>query len=368
MKLCIITGESSGDLHAASVVAELRKLDPTLDVFGMGGERLAAEGMRIVHGIESMGVVGLFNVIKQIPMFKRVFDKLIATIEAERPDAVMLVDFPDFNLRLARRCKALGIKVIYFISPQVWAWRKTRVKLIARDVDHMLVLFPFEEEFYRKHNVPVTYVGHPLVDQLEPMRLEKGEPHTPLKLALLPGSRRSEVASLLRTMVDAALELRKRRPVDAQIIKANTISRAQIDELLGSDKAAFTVVEGDGRNALAASDLCFASSGTATLEAAILGVPSVVMYRLSRLTHIVAKRLVKIPDFSLVNIVAGSRIVPELLQEEVTTAQVVREAEKMLEPEAWRGTQAALADVRARLGVGGASARAAAKIVELVQG
>lgn len=368
MKLCVVTGEASGDLHAAHVVAELRKLDPALEVFGMGGSMLAGQGMRIVEGIEQMGIVGLFNVIKQLPMVKRVFDRLVRTIARERPDAVVLVDYPDFNLRLAQKCRSMGIRVIYFISPQVWAWRQRRVHQIARDVDHMLVLFPFEEDFYRKYDVPVTYVGHPLVDQLSSMYVEQREPHNPLQLALLPGSRTTEVRSLLRIMVDATLKLRESRAAEATIIRANTIPRELIAEILGSDAAGFRIVEHDGRRAIAAADLCFASSGTATLEAAILGTPPIVMYRLSALTHLAAKWLVRIPHFSLVNIVAGKRIVPELLQSAVTAEQVVREAERMLEPSTYRDVQSDLDEVRRKLGEAGASERAARKIYTLLAG
>lgn len=368
MKLCVVTGEASGDLHASHVVARLKELDPVLEVFGMGGSMLAREGMRVVQSIDTMGIVGLFNVIKQIPMLKRVFDSLVATIAEERPDAVMLVDYPDFNLRLARKCRSLGIRVIYFISPQVWAWRRRRVRQIARDVDHMLVLFPFEEEFYRTHGVAATYVGHPLVDQLSSIYVEKLVPHTPVKLALLPGSRSSEVNSLLRIMVDAALELKKRRPVEASIIRANTIPRALIDDILAADAGEFTIIEQEGRRAVAAADLCFASSGTATLEAAIVGTPPIVMYRLSALTHLAAKWLVKIPHFSLVNIVAGKRVVPELLQSQVTVSQVVREAERLLDPANYRQVQSELSEVRRKLGASGAAERAARKIYTLMGG
>lgn len=367
MKLCVITGEASGDLHASHVVAELRRLDPSLEVFGMGGEMLRAAGMRVIEPIEQLGIVGLFNVIKQLPMLRRVFERVATSIAEERPDAVMLVDFPDFNLRLAQRCKRLGIRVIYFISPQVWAWRRRRVHQIARDVDHMLVLFPFEEDFYRQHGVPVTYVGHPLIDQLHPLVRQKREPQSPLRLVLLPGSRRTEVESLLRIMIDATDELSKTRAVTAQIIKANTIARSQIDSILGSDATRFEVVEEHGTEAIAAADLCFASSGTVTLEAAVLGVPSVVMYRLSKLTHFVARWLVKIPNFSLVNIVAGHRIVPELLQDEVTPRRVREAAEEMLEPENYRRILGDLAAVREKLGTPGASERAAQKIYTLLE-
>ena len=166
MKLAIVAGEASGDLHAAEVVRELKRLDPTLQTFGIGGDLLEREGMNVLHHAREMGIVGLFNVLRHLGMFRRIFKELVQTIARERPDAVVLVDYPDFNLRLARRCRKMGIRVIYYISPQVWAWRRRRVEQIKRTVHHMLVIFPFEEDFYRQHNVPVTYVGHPLLDEL----------------------------------------------------------------------------------------------------------------------------------------------------------------------------------------------------------
>ncbi|MFZ2491996.1 MAG: lipid-A-disaccharide synthase, partial [Thermoanaerobaculia bacterium] len=161
MKLAIVAGEASGDLHASEVVRALKRLDPSLEMFGIGGDLLAREGMRVLHHASEMGIVGLFNVIRHLPMFRRVFSELIEAIAVERPDAVLLVDYPDFNLRVAKKCRAMGLRVIYYISPQLWAWRQGRVRQIAKNVDRMIVIFPFEEEFYRSNGVPVTYVGHP---------------------------------------------------------------------------------------------------------------------------------------------------------------------------------------------------------------
>src|SRR5437867_2203026 len=217
MKLAVIAGEASGDLHASEVVRELKLLDPRLETFGIGGDLLAAEGMRILHHAREMGIVGLFNVLRNYPMFRRIFDDTVRAIAAEKPDAVMLVDYPGFNLRMARRCRELGLRVIYYISPQVWAWRRGRVKQIARYVDRMIVILPFEEDFYRQHDVPVTHVGHPLIDELAgiergdrpPGQIRDGggpageEAGAPLKVALLPGSRRGEVSALLPAMLDA---------------------------------------------------------------------------------------------------------------------------------------------------------------------
>lgn len=368
MKLGVITGEASGDLQAAGVVHELRKLIPNLEVFGMGGDHLRAEGVRTTHDIRDMGVVGLFNVLKHLPMFRRVFAELISCIERERPEAVMLVDYPDFNLRLARKIHELGIKVIYYISPQVWAWRTSRVHHIAKYVDQMIVLFPFEEPFYRKHGVPVEYVGHPLVEQLESLRSKKHAPggERPLKLALLPGSRRGEVASLLEPMLRAVELLRKERSIDSYVVKASTIDASSLQQSVRAISPQTRIVESHGRAAVADADLVFASSGTATLETAVLGVPLVVMYRLSPMTHLVARRLVKLPHFSLVNIVAEREVVPELLQHDVNPEKIAKVAGELLQPERYNQTVAALHDVASRLGEHGASARAASVVARVM--
>jgi lipid-A-disaccharide synthase len=207
MKLAVVAGEASGDLHASEVVRELKELVPALETFGIGGDLLAAEGMRLLHHAKEMGIVGLFNVLRNLRMFRRIFDDTVDAIARERPDAVLLVDYPGFNLRLAKRCRKLRIRVIYYISPQVWAWRQGRVNDIAKIVDRMIVLFPFEEEFYRKHDVAVTYVGHPLIDELAGIARGERPPSSPLSVALLPGSRRGEVKSLLPPMLDAVHEL-----------------------------------------------------------------------------------------------------------------------------------------------------------------
>lgn len=368
MKLCVVTGEASGDIHAAEVLKELRAFDPSLVAFGFGGDSLAAQGVRILHHVSELGIVGLFNVLKHLRWFKKIFAQLVAEIERERPDAVLLVDYPDFNLRVAKKVRALGIPVIYYISPQLWAWRKGRVRHIAENVDHMIVLFPFEEEFYREHGVPVTYAGHPLVEQLGAIRrvAEPVDPNRPVRVALLPGSRRMEVASLLPPMLDAIEILRRERPVDAFIVKAPTIDRAALESAIARKGIDVRIVAERQRESIASADIAFASSGTATLETAVIGVPVVVMYRLSRMTYMLAKHLVKLPNFSLVNIVAGKKVVPELIQDEVNGERIAREARALLEPANYAAAVAELTRVRERLGEPGASRRAAEKIYRLV--
>ena len=362
MKLAIVAGEASGDLHASEVVHELKKLEPKLTTFGIGGDLLAAEGMDVLHHAREMGIVGLFNVIRHLGMFRRVFAELLAEIEKRRPDAVLLVDYPDFNLRLAKRVHALGIPVIYYISPQVWAWRRGRVKGIARCVDHMIVIFPFEEQFYREHGVPVTYVGHPLIDELTERRATASV-NDQLTLALMPGSRRGEVASVLGPMIDAVRVLRRDRDVHAYVIQAPTIGA---HELQKASDAGIEIIPHDRGESLAAADVALSSSGTATLESAIVGTPVVVVYKLSPATHWLALRLVKLSHFSLVNIVAGREVVPELLQHDVNGERIADEVRKLIEPARNAGVKAALAEVRAKLGGSGASRRAAAQIFSML--
>jgi lipid-A-disaccharide synthase len=367
MKLAVIAGEASGDLHASEVVREVRKLEPSLQLFGIGGDLLAREGMELLHHAREMGIVGLFNVLRHLPMFRRVFKEVIARIAMEKPDVVFLVDYPEFNLRVAKACKALGIPVVYYISPQLWAWRTGRVRHIAKYVDRMIVIFPFEETFYLKHSVPVTYVGHPLIEQLEHIaRPARNE--AVLRIALLPGSRHMEVRDLLPAMLDAVRILRTERNVEAYIIQAPTIRHELLETIVAESGVNVPILEHDGGEGVAAADVSLSSSGTATLESAVLGTPVVVMYRLSRATYALGKRLVRLPHFSLVNIVAEKEVVPELIQEDVNGPRIAEEVRKLMEPATYERVRAELAAVREKLGEPGASRRAAAEIHKMVTG
>ncbi len=367
MKLAIVAGEASGDLHASEVVRELKKLDPALETFGIGGDLLAREKMTLLHHASEMGIVGLFNVLRHLPMFRRVFNELIAKIEQERPDAVFLVDYPEFNLRVAKRCKEMGLHVVYYISPQLWAWRRGRVRHIAKYVDRMLVIFPFEEEFYREHDVPVTYVGHPLIEQLAGVGKPARKPGT-LRIALLPGSRRMEVRSLLPAMLEAVKILREERNVDAYIIQAPTIEHESLQAIIEECGVPVPILPHDRGEGVAAADVALSSSGTATLEAAVLGTPVVVMYRLSRATYILGKRLVSLPHFSLVNIIAGHEVVPELIQQDVNGPRIAAEVRKLVEPAHNEWVRNELEIIRGKLGTPGASRRAAEEIHKMVAG
>lgn len=361
MKVCVITGEASGDLHAARLVRELRNREPGLEVFGTGGDALEREGASLLAHVRELGIVGLVNVLRHVPFFIRLRDRIVEQVVARKPDAVVLVDFPDFNLRVAKRLRDTRIPIIYYISPQVWAWRRGRVRKIARLVDHMIVIFPFEESFYRERGVPVTYVGHPLVEQVEE---SNGDPaRTRTTIALLPGSRAREVEDLLPSMLAAVKLLRSGRDLDAFVVRASTIDREVMVRMIGD--AGVQIVDG-GIEAVRNAHVALVSSGTATLECAIRGVPVVVMYRLSRLTYLLARRLVRIPYFSLINIVAERGVVPELMQDEVTPARIAREAEQLLTEPERSETLEALLDVRRRLGEPGAASRAADVVMSVV--
>jgi lipid-A-disaccharide synthase len=368
MKLAVVAGEASGDLHASEVIREL-KTHTEVEAFGIGGDLLEREGVTLLHHAREMGIVGLFNVLRHLPMFRRVFNELMERIERERPDVVFLIDYPEFNLRLAKRCKQLGLRVIYYISPQLWAWRKGRVRHIERYVDRMVVIFPFEEDFYRKHDVPVTYVGHPLIEQLSHITKPPRDKDV-LRIALLPGSRRMEVHSLLPPMLDAVEILRREgvdgRRVEAAIIQAPTIKHETLERIVKEKQIDVPIIPNDQGEAVAAADVSLSSSGTATLESAVLGTPVVVMYQLSRATFVLAKKLVRLQHFSLVNIVAGRNVVPELIQDEVNGPRIAAEVRKLVAPGTYEEVTAALADVRAQLGEPGAAARVAREIITMV--
>jgi lipid-A-disaccharide synthase len=365
MKIAVVAGEASGDQHAAGVIAELKSLSPGLQVFGIGGELLKRQGAEILFHARDLAIVGLFNVVRHLRMYRRVFASLMERIRVERPDAVLLVDYPDFNLRVARRAREMGLKVIYFISPQVWAWRKSRVHDIARWVDHMIVILPFEEDFYRQHGVPVTYVGHPIVDQIVGVG-RKERTGGPLRLAMLPGSRRSEVDDLLPAMLDAVRILRAERQLEPFVVQAPTIDYGHLEEIVRKSGENVPILPRDRGEGIAAADVAISSSGTATLEAAALGTPVVVMYRLGRLTYLLARRLVRLPYFSLVNIIAGREVVPELMQNEVTGENIAAAVRDLVAPARYAQAKADMAEVRARLGDRGASRRAAEVIMATV--
>ena len=358
MRVLLVAGEASGDLHAANLLAALRRLRPGVEAFGVGGERLRAEGLECVARSEELSVMGLAEVARELPRLWRLSRRVREDAIARRPQVAVLVDSPDFNLPLATALRGAGIPVVVYVSPQLWAWRRGRVRRIARDVRRVLCILPFEVEFYARHGVAAEYVGHPLVDELS--RVMRNPPErNPDTLALLPGSRWHEVEALLPTMLAALDELAAVRPsVRARLVAAPGLDVARLRGLLAAAPRPVELVGDDRHRALASCGAALVASGTATLECALLGVPMVVGYRLHPLTYRLAKLLVRVPHVSLVNLVAGREVVRELVQDAFTPAALAAEAVELL---GGRGEQvrAGLVGVRTALGPVGASERAA---------
>ncbi|MBF0123017.1 MAG: lipid-A-disaccharide synthase [Candidatus Omnitrophica bacterium] len=365
-KILIVAGEESGDMRAAPLVRAIHTYAPDIRFIGIGGERLRQAGVATFADINELAVIGFTEVLIHYPRIKRIFDMTVKKLQEERPDAVLLVDYPGFNLRLAEKAKKLGIKVIYYVSPQVWAWKESRVKLIKRVVDRMIVLFPFEKEFYAKHGYEVDFVGHPLVDE---NRADKGASDF-LKsiglndkaptLALLPGSRNKEVSRHLPPMLEAAILLKKDHPkLQIILLQAKNLNKEIFDKPLKKAPHGL-IVSRDYYNALNAADLCVVASGTATLETGILGKPMAVIYKTSWLTFLIARLVIRIPYISLVNIVAGKKIVEELLQQHANPKKIAKVIDDFLRnPEKARATRKELAGLKTKLGSPGASQRAA---------
>jgi lipid-A-disaccharide synthase len=369
-ELLVVAGEASGDLHGARLLTELRRRVPDLAPFGLGGDEMRAAGLAPVAHSSEISVVGITEVLKILPRAREVFADLLREVDRRRPALAVLIDFPDFNLRLAKELKRRGLTVLYYISPQVWAWRRGRIKTIARLVDRMLVLFPFEVDFYRDHDVDVVHVGHPLVDEVPVLpQAWDLDPSTggPFRVALLPGSRVSEVEALLPTLLEAVRRLAAQLPIEVRIIRAPTIAPELIDEAVELAGLPVEIVAEERFAAIADSHLALCASGTATLEVGLLGTPMIMVYRLATWTYALARLLVRLPNVSLVNLVLGRRVVPELIQGDANPERIAAEAARVLTDAAERGRmRAALAEVRGRLGEGGASRRAAAEVAAMM--
>lgn len=371
-RLLVSCGEPSGDLYAADLVRHLRgRTAVPPDVFGLGGDRLEAEGARLLAHVRDLAVVGLWEVVSHLPRFRRIFRGLLAEVDRERPDLAVLVDYPDFNLRVARALHRRRIPVVYYVSPQVWAWRPRRLRAIRDHVAHMIVIFPFEAKVYEDAGVPVTFVGHPLVDLVAPERDRNGflasnglDPTRPV-IALLPGSRAKEIAHNLPPLAGAVRLLAQRRP-DLQFLAAvaPSIDPRTLRAALPPNVA---LVQGRTHAALSAANVAVVASGTATVEAALLGTPMVVVYRLSALTYHLGRRFVKVPHVAMANLIAQKGIVPELIQDEFTPERVADAVLPLLGP-AGDAMREALAEVRRRLGAPGASGRAAEVVAGLLEG
>jgi lipid-A-disaccharide synthase len=358
MKLFLVAGEASGDLHAGNLLVALRRLVPDIEAFGVGGTRLREAGLECIAGTEELSVMGLAEVLRHLPRLYSLARRVRLEAIERRPDLAILVDSPDFNLPLAAHLRRAGIPVVIYVSPQLWAWRSGRVRRIRRDVSRVLCILPFETEFYARHGVAAEYVGHPLVDELA--SLVAAPPPRRNVLALMPGSRRHEVAGLLPGMLAAARLLGEKHPgLEVRILAAPGLDSALVRSMATGLPGGIVVAPDARHLALAESRVAMVASGTATLECALLGVPMVVGYRLAPLSYAIAKLLVSVPHVALANLVAGCRLVPELVQSAFTPAALAFEVERLLGG-AGDEVREGLAEVRRRLGEPGASARAAA--------
>jgi lipid-A-disaccharide synthase len=377
--IMLSAGEASGDLHGETLCRALRALDPDVSLVGMGGPRMAAAGMEVVADPTGHAVVGMTEAVGRVPALYGAYRALLRRIRAQRPDALVLIDFPEFNMRLGRAASRAGVRVVYFVPPQLWAWRPGRARRIARFVTRVLTVLPFEREIYEAVHAPVEYTGHPLLDVL-PLDLTRDAARERLGLdpavsliGLLPGSRRKEVDRLLPAMLEAAGKLAALDPRRRFLLgAAPTVDTVQVGMLLRAAGEAggprVEIVEGLTHELMAAADVLMIASGTATLEAALLNTPMVVCYRVSRTTEWIGRRLALLPWISLPNIIVRRFAVPELLQGQVSE-RLAYETLRLLEDSATITAQrAAFKDIRGRLGEPGVGRRAAKAVLEVARG
>lgn len=381
-KIFISAGDASGELHAAALVEEIHAREPEVRILGLGGAAMEKAGVEIVVPQEEIAIGGLVEVLGDLRRIVAAWGRTTRALKEERPDLVVLVDSPDFNLPLARRAQRLGIPVLYYISPQIWAWRPRRLAKIARRVDRMAVIFPFEPSFYEGSGVPVEYVGHPLVDRLRSWWEERSpaecrrslgfEEDRPL-VALLPGSRRNEVRDTLPLQLAAARELHAREPRARFVLAvAPSIPRETVDAGIAAaalpSMLDLSVIENRTYDVLRAADVALAKPGTVTVEVALLGTPLVVAARVNPLTAWIMRRIVRVSSFTMPNLIAGETIVPEFLQEDADPAKIAEALLERLDPSAATEQREALVRVRGLLGSGGAADRAADIALEMAFG
>ena len=368
----MVAGEASGDMYGAEVARRLFHKFPDCQIYGLGGQRMREAGVQLEGDISKTAVIGPFEVVSSLASLYRVFRRLAERVETDPPTAAILIDFPDFNLRLGQRVRDAGVPVVYYVSPQVWAWREGRVKQLRRFVNKMLVILPFEEEMYRKAGVDVEFVGHPLVDMVRATKSKEEfctayelDPRKPI-VALLPGSRRKEVRFILPTLCETAKLISKQKP-DTQFVlpMASGLHRRSVENIVRSQP--ITIVTNDTYNALRYARAAVVASGTATLETALLGTPEVIVYRISQASWLVGKALLKVRLFGIVNIILGEEVVPELFQERMTPEEVSKITLRLMD-DVWvqsriRGNYEKL---RRQLGSGNVSDRVVDAVAKLI--
>jgi lipid-A-disaccharide synthase len=357
-QIMIIAGEASGDQRGAEVATALLAHDSNLRLYGIGGEHMRAAGVETLVDVSQLAIMGFVEVIVHLPRIMKIFKFTKKLLLKRKPDLLILVDYPGFNLRLAKFAKQLNIKVLFYISPQVWAWRQHRVKKIAKVVDHMAVIFPFEKQFYQDHHVPVTYVGHPLTQKLK-NKISQADARIKLDItpqqkmiALLPGSREGEINRILPELIKATELISARTPNSVFYLAiASTIQIENIKNAIKVSKANIKIGRGKTYEIISAADVVLTASGTATLETALLNKPMVTIYRVSSLTAFIVRKMIKIPYVSLCNIVAGEQVVVELLQDDATAENIAQETLHLLTDETYRRQmQAKLSSIETKLG------------------
>jgi lipid-A-disaccharide synthase len=373
-KIMIVAGEASGDLHGGNLVRAIHCFDPDLSFYGVGGARMKAAGVKLIADAADMAVVGLTEVVFKLGSILQIMHRLKTTLAKEPPDLVILIDYPDFNLPLARAARRSGIKVLYYISPQVWAWRKGRIDTIRKSVDRMAVILPFEEHFYREAGMDVTFVGHPLLDEVKKKytRIEAlkrfGLKDEAITVGLLPGSRRSEVIRLLPEMLRACRILNEKlSPLQFVLPLAGTLDPGLVQDILGQFPVQVNVIRDQIYDAIAISDVAIVASGTATLETALMETPMVVVYKVSAFSYTIGRMFIHVDHISLANIIAGRAIVTELIQDDANPERIAEEVKELLVRRGKaRGMKVALAEIREKLGTPGASQRTASIAWEML--
>ena len=371
-RILISAGEASGDIHAAAVTAAIKKIDSSAEVFGMGGDALRNAGGEVLFDIKDHGVMGFVEVIKKLPALFKLRDDFEKVMDERKPDCLITVDYPGFNMKLAKLAHEKGIPVVSYIAPSAWAWHKSRAKNVAKIVDRVACIFPFEYDVYKEAGAKVEFVGHPLVDIVKPsMTINEANAFAGKKegrklILLMPGSRLMEIEKMLPTLLEAAKIIQKQLPeVDFVMPRAGTIPLNLLEEKIQASGLDVSITEGHNYDLFSVADLALATSGTVTLEAALCGLGSVIVYRTNPLTYMIAKLVVNIPHIGLPNIVAGRSVVPELIQNDFTPAKVAKAAMELLESERNALMNKDLEYVKERLGKPGAVGRVAELVLKI---
>ena len=371
-RILISAGEASGDIHAAAVTAAIKKIDSSAEVFGMGGDALRNAGGEVLFDIKDHGVMGFVEVLKKLPDLFKLRDDFEKVMDERKPDCLITVDYPGFNMKLAKLAHDKGIPVVSYIAPSAWAWHKSRAKKVAKIVDKVACIFPFEYDVYKEAGAPVEFVGHPLVDIVKPKMSQEeamafaGKEEGKKLILLMPGSRLMEIEKMLPTLLEAAKLIKKQLPeVSFVMPRAGTIPISLLEEKIKASGLEVKITEGNNYDLFSVADLALATSGTVTLEAALCGLGSVIVYKTNPVTYSIAKLVVNIPHIGLPNIVAAKSVLPELIQNDFTPAKVAQEALALLESERNAKMKEDLAYVKERLGKPGAVGRVAELVLKI---